>query len=115
MKNTIKLTPAQQKIMDRAQAQIDYARQHTFYDWYRHAYNTAKTLTDEEIDKCIKDWNTSCPTLKDYERKSYEGARNGEAIMTTNTKTLTALVNMGLIKIIKLGGNYPDTIQILNY
>lgn len=111
----VKLTPAQQNVMDKAYEQIDYARTHNFYDWYRHAHGTAKNLTDEEIDKRIKDWNTTYPTLKDYQRKAYEGCKNGEAIVIANTKTLNALVNMGLIKIIELTGSYTDTIQVLNY
>lgn len=114
MKN-IKLTPAQQKVMEQAYAQIDYARTHNFYDWYRNGRKSAKHITDEEIDKRIKDWNTTYPELKDYHRKSYEGSKNGEAIIIANTKTLNALVNMGLIKIIELTGTYTDTIQVLNY
>lgn len=112
----MKLSTAQKKVIDDATAKIDFARSHNFYDWYRKAMNCA-TYSDDRIDQVMARNDEKLFGIggKEYEMRSYEGYKNGEVLVTANTKTLAKLEEMGVIKIIKEGGMYPDLIKVINY
>lgn len=113
MKN-IKLTPAQQKVMDRAYKDIDDARNNDFYGWFNIGYNN--TLTKEEIDERVERWNNRYND--NYHHETYENRKKGIVLTHCNTKTLRKLEEMGLIKIIEdsTGTQFGlDVVQVLNY
>ena len=115
MKN-IKLTPAQQKVMDRAYKDIDDARNNDFYGWYNLAYNCDHTK--EVIDEHIENFEKRFPGLKNYHHETYEETKNGRVLTHCNTKTLRKVEEMGLIKIIEdsTGTQFGlDVVQVLNY
>lgn len=113
MKN-IKLTPAQQKVMDRAYKDIDEARNNDFYGWFNIAYNC--NATKEEIDERVELWYNRYHEY--YYHEKYEETKNGMVLTHCNTKTLRKLEEMGLIKIIEdsTGTLFGlDVVQVLNY
>lgn len=105
MKN-IKLTPAQQKVMNEAYKDIDLARNNSYEAWVR---KTVRGMTDEYIEEAIWTGNR---------RDWYEDRKNGRVLTHCNTKTLRKLEEMGLIKIIEdsTGSTWGiDTVKVLNY
>ena len=113
MKN-IKLTPAQQKVMDRAYKDIDEARNNDFYGWFKIAYKCNETK--EEIDERVERWYNRYH--ENYYHENYEKTKNGMVLTHCNTKTLRKLEEMGLIKIIEdsTGTKFGlDVVQVLNY
>lgn len=110
----VKLTPAQQKVMDRAYKDIDEARNNDFYGWFNIAYNC--DLTKEEIDERVERWYNRYH--ENYYHEKYEETKNGMVLTHCNTKTLRKLEEMGLIKIIEdsTGTQFGlDVVQVLNY
>ena len=116
------LSKAQQTVIENAKEEIDFARTHNFYDWYRH-YGSLfeRKLNDEEIDSLLDERErTGWKTSKEIERKKYEMNRNGISYLCHATgATLKKLKTLGLIEIIKdsTGETFFgfDTIKILNY
>ena len=110
----VKLTPAQQKVMDKAYKDIDDARNNDFYGWYNIVYNCKHTK--EEIDEEVKRWVDRYN--ENYYHENYENRKNGMVLTHCNTKTLRKLEEMGLIKIIEdsTGTHIGlDVVQVLNY
>ena len=97
----MKLSKAQQRVIDYAKADIDFARTHTIREW---AIKGEGLISEENIAYKIENYG-----------KYYERQKNAICLTTANTKTLEALRDMGLIEIIRVGGSFPDTIKILNY
>lgn len=105
MKN-IKLTPAQQKVMEKAYRDIDLARNNNYEAWIR---KTIKGFTDEYIEDRIR-----LEDRKDW----YEDRKNGIVLTSCNTRTLKKLEDLDLIEIIKdsTGSTWGiDVVKVLNY
>ena len=91
----MKLSKAQQKVMDEARKEIDYARTNTLYEWAGALKSVAE----------------------DY-REYYENNRNGIVLTRCNSKTLEKLEKLGLIEILYDSKNKKDGIdhvKVLNY
>lgn len=102
----VKLTPAQEKVMNKAYKDIDLARNNNYAEWVR---KSIKGFTDEYIEDRIR-----LEDRKDW----YEDRKNGIVLTCCNTKTLRKLEELGLIKIIEdsTGSTWGiDTVKILNY
>ena len=115
----MKLTAAQQKIMDQAKADITFARTHTLIEWATEvsgwtdnrrlanlkAYRAdAETLMNEEIARYAE-------TYSAY----YEREKEGIVLTQCNSRTLKKLECIGMIEIIKDGRSHIDTIKVLNF
>ena len=127
----MKLTKAQQKIIDEARQKIDYARTHDFIHWV--SLRCCGYDLDEDWDAVPNPFLSNAYVLKQAQdmvandetgyrcfephhwAKRYEAQKNGESIVHTNSKTLEALERMGLIEIIHDGRSGWDTIKLLNY
>lgn len=111
-----KFSKVQEEILNRAKAEIDFARDHNFYDWYRHVFN-CNFYTDERIDERMKEQEEKWNGIggKAYEEDHYNRYRNGITLVTANTRTLAALEKLGAIRIVKEGGSYPDWIEVIGY
>lgn len=104
----MKLSKAQQEVMDKARKDIDIARQYDYPEWYRV---TQTWCRKDAIEK-----NIANGQLKEY----WEADRRGEVLTHCNSKTLEKLQALGLIEIIhdsKKDKSYYgiDTIKVLNY
>ena len=110
---TMKLSKAQQAVMDHAKGRIDFARSATYFDWMKKAY---RLETDAD---CVRNIEESKRVFGyDYGARRYEEERNGITIVHCNSKTLYKLQEYGLIEIIEdsNGRSYGiDTIKVLNY
>ena len=101
----MKLSNAQQKIMDKAKADIDFARKTDYPEWL----GKNSCVREDAFEKAVEEGY-----LKEY----WEAERRAEVLTHCNTKTLRKLVEYGLIEIIEdsTGENYGiDTIKVLNY
>lgn len=111
----MKLSKAQQAVMDQAKSNIDFARNNTYYTWIRkHFYS--REMTDEEIQEMIE--RDKKAFGYEYEAKRFEEERNGITLAQCNSRTLYKLQEYGLIEIIEdsKGHTYGiDTIKVLNY
>ena len=133
---TMKLTKAQQEVMNHAKQNIDYARTHDFIHWI------ARHFTQLDLEK---DWdafpnpylsneialqrareaveNDKHPVMSNdieifpanHRRSAYEDEKNGITLCIASSNTLRALERMGLIEIITDAGRGVDHIRILNY
>ena len=117
-----KLSKAQQEVLDRAKYRIDFARTHSFCDWWRknESFWKYKEATDAEVyeileERTRKGW---IGTLE-WEMKHYEMERDGiDPYCHASSATIKKLETLGLIEIIyDSNGEYYgfDTIKILNY
>lgn len=118
----MKLSKAQQEVMEKAKERIDYARNHSFYDWYRHnsGYWRIKEMSDAEIDAELAQREADeYKGTKEYEMTRYEMNKNGiDYLCHASSSTIKKLEMLGLIEIIKdSNGEYYglDQIKILNY
>ena len=127
----MKLTKAQQMIIDDAKRDVDYAREHDFLHW------VSKNLCGYDLDR---DWDAvpnpylsnefvlrnAQETIAEDEtgneyfepfhwKKKYERQKEGECLTRANSRTLEALERIGLIEIIHDGRSNIDTIKLLNY
>lgn len=107
----IRLTKAQQSVIDEVKNFTDIARKYeTFEDYF--------------IYECASKEPSSCNTVEKYKAKNIEGFNRFKKVwedqkkaigcIRCNTKTLLKLEELNLIEIITLNGNY-DTIRVLNY
>lgn len=116
----VKLSKAQQEVLDTAKERIDFARTHSFYDWFREGDRYFRDATDEEI-KAVIDKRTAEGSVInwEYETTHYEWNRNGiDYLCHASSATIRKLESLGLIEIIKdSNGEYYgfDQIRILNY
>ena len=131
----MKLTKAQQDVMDWAKKEIDYARTHDFLHWISYTsgydldldwdahpnpYLSNEGVMNEALRMVEKDKH---PTIVDgyeifpagYWMSRYEARKEGIAITHASSNTLRALERMGLIEIINDAGRGIDTIKVLNY
>lgn len=127
----MKLTKAQQEIIDIAREDVDYAREHDFLHWVSKClcgYDLERDwdavpnpfLSNEFVMKKALDTIAEDETGNEYFeplhwKKSYEREKEGEAIVHANSKTLEALERMGMIEIIHDGRRGWDRIKLLNY
>ena len=112
----MKLSKAQQRVIDEAKEQIDVARM----------YNTFEEYFDNYYGKryCNSNYNTS-EKYKERDLEKFETLRgwweeriNGIVYTSANSKTLYKLEQLGLIEIIYDAKNESygiDNIKILNY
>ena len=104
----MKLSEAQKKIIEKAHNDIDYARTHMLVEWAaKNLGYLGRKLGEYEIDR-IKSY------ANDY-KKYYEREKNGIVLCRANSRTIKKLEEMGLVEILNDGGNFPDTLKILNY
>lgn len=125
----MKLSKAQEAVMNKAKADIDFARSHTLREW---AQKTDPHITVEAVERLVR--NASSYGLTEEEmrkqcekeivnymntyKKYYEDERKGIVLTNCNSRTLVKLETMGLIEIIhdSNGTTYGiDTIKVLNY
>lgn len=113
-----KLTKAQQTVIDKAKQQIAEARLYeTFEDYLTAQYEKTQKeyyinkvgWSEDKFYKSVADWIKS----DEWRRKYYESTKAGCPLITANTRTLKALEKAGLIEIVDAGGQYPDTIRII--
>ena len=111
----MKLSKAQQGIMDEAKERIDFARSATLYNWIRKRY-LLETASDDKISAIIE--RDKKIFGYDFIANSYEEEKNGITVVMCNSRTLYKLRDYGLIEIIKdsNGRTYAcDVIKVLNY
>lgn len=125
----MKLSKAQQEVMNKAKAQIDFARTHTVFEWAQEKTHT----TNEDIERMVsqadlyystpekmrKSLNERIERYVEQYSEYYERERRGEVLTHCNSKTLEKLEKMGLIEIEfdskGYGGYGIDRVKILNY
>ena len=119
----MKLSKAQQEVMDKAKERIDYARTHSFHDWFRNntCADYVKEMSDQEVDALI-DKRTEQGWIgnRSYEENHYQMNRDGiDYLCHASGATIKKLETLGLIEIIKDStgtGTYAfDAIKVLNY
>ena len=132
----MKLTKAQQEVLDHAKKDIDYARTHDFLHWIAKHFTQLDLeedwdsfpnpyLSNEEAMKRAIEAveNDKNPVIRDdieifpanHRRKWYEEEKSGMATTIASSNTLRALQRMGLIEIIVDAGRGVDRIRVLNY
>lgn len=124
----MKLSKAQEAVMNQAKEKIDYARSHTLREWAQKKTHH----TDEDIERQVANAYKHRCTEEEMRKyceedivgymekygKYYEDERNGVVLTNCNSRTLVKLETMGLIEIIQdsNGTTYGiDTIKVLNY
>ena len=118
----MKLSKAQQTVMDEAKERISFARNHSFCDWFRNnsGYWRIKEMTDAEVYEELNR-RTEADYIRnlDYEVNHYEMNRSGiDYLCHASSATIKKLESLGLIEIIHdSNGEYYgfDTIKVLNY
>lgn len=120
--NTVKLTAAQQRVLDQAKREIDYARNcKDVWDYAIRNYCIVLNGTATEEDKAelrASQQSFTKPTQVENLTRNWERVKQGIVwTIRVNSKTLLKLEELGLIEIIELmNGTYGmDTIRILNY
>lgn len=132
----MKLSKAQQEVMDRAKKEIDFARTHTAYEWAKNqkfGFVGTPEEQDSYIERLCENFtaygakskeemmNKFIEEIKGYadEYHEYKKEReNGIVLTRCNSKTLWKLQELGLIEIISdsNGSAYGiDIIKVLNY
>ena len=123
----MKLTEAQNYIIEKAHKEIDFSRTHTIIEWATYEKFNCEKLEDSLIARNWKNYgytsledtlNTLRKTVDDYIEKYgkyYENSKKGIVLTQANSRTLKALERLNLIEIINDGRSYIDTIKILNY
>ena len=124
----MKLTKAQNELLNRMTTKIDFARTHTLTEWAQER----KGYTEEKIDRMIKsselyrktpeemmtcianEISNYAETYADY----YNEERSGIVNVICNSKPLKKLEEYGLIEILydSTGTGFGlDTVKVLNY
>lgn len=112
----MKLSKAQQAVIDKAKKDIDFARNSSFSDWHQKAFR----CTPEEEDAHLRrvgnekdvEWH------RNWSTKRFEEEKAGIVLTMCNSRTLAKLSELGLIEIIQdsNGQHYGiDTVKVLNY
>lgn len=120
----MKLSKAQQSVIEKAKKEIDLARENNFYDWQRKRYGfviwnckPVREMTDEEIDKMLLEQKQQGYNIKE---ERYQKLLNGVTdTCHASGSTLKKLEALGMIEIIKdsTGEHYYgfDEIKIIGY
>ena len=119
----MKLSKAQEEVINNAKARIDFARTQNFFGWYMGYYagnyERKNIHTPEELDAYLENrTGRDNRTMKDLTTERYQNAINGIVPCIANSRTLKKLEELGIIEIIydsngdRLG---LDEIRILNY
>ena len=123
----MKLTKAQNYIMEKAHKEIDFARTHTLIEWATNERYNCIDIKDTVIARRFNEYgyksledaiNDVEKELQEYAEKYgkyYYNEKNGVVLTQANSRTLKALERLNLIEIIEDGGSYIDSIKILNY
>lgn len=110
----MKLSKAQQAVMENAKNRIDFARTHSFDEWHlKHFRNTI-----DEYKQRNGENSEAHKSHIDYVTKRYEEERRGITLAHCNSKTLYKLREYGMIEIVEdsKGETYGiDVIKVLNY
>lgn len=100
----MKLTPAQQKVIDKAKANIDNARTMNFEEWLLKVQHINVSVNSEIAQRLLE---------------HYEEQKSAIVLTHCNSKTLEKLQSFGLIEIIHDSKNDTsyviDKVKILNY
>ena len=118
----VKLSKAQQAVMDDAREQIDRARRfERMIDWYMDDdYWRNRGKSAEEVIEYLKSRTFGFEDYNgyDYYEKAWQDRKNGIALTMCNSRTLYKLQEMGLIEIVEdsKGATYGiDKVKVLNY
>ena len=123
----MKLTKAQNYIMEKAHKEIDFARTHTLIEWATKKRYYCIDIKDTVVARRFNEYgyksledaiNEVEKELQEYAEKYgkyYYNEKNGIVLTRANSRTLKALEKMQLIEIIEDGKSYTDMIKILNY
>lgn len=117
----MKLTSAQQKVIDKAKAEIDEARNFNNVKEYckYQMRNTYAEIENENTSQKRREWLQS--RIEEWSKiwvHEYERLTQNIVLTHCNTKTLEKLAEFGLIEIVydSTGEHYGvDKIKILNY
>jgi hypothetical protein len=107
-----KLTKTQQEVLDRAIDHINEARAIDFEAW---VIRSGIHKTFDEYFKWMVAWNgrEMAEKFVTMDREFYNDTRNGIVTLQANTNTLKALEKKGYIKIIEIGGEWLDKVEVL--
>ena len=110
----MKLSKAQERRLGEAKANIDMARSYDTYEEYEYNNNRywSGRYTLEEAREKISKNDNEC---NNFYSNLYKEYRKGKALVIANSRTIEKLEELGLIKIINIGGNYPDLIEVIGY
>ena len=123
----MKLTEAQNYIIEKAHKEIDFARTHTIIEWATNARYNCIDIKDtvvvrmfdrygyKSLDDAINHVKKELQEYAEKYGKYYYNEKNGIVLTRANSRTLKALEKMQLIEIIEDGKSYTDMIKILNY
>ena len=119
----MKLSKAQEKVLNTAKERIDYARTHDLYDWWRKGHEVEEWTNEQVEDQWDKFSNRYNGMFgKEYEMKLYEKNVAGiDYLCQASKATLAKLEELGLIEIIYDSSNTSrrgygfDEIRLLNY
>lgn len=123
----MKLSKAQQEVMETVKQEIDFARTHTLYEWaenekFRNGYDRIVSNYSrygfKNAEEAMAYIEGEIRSYGEKYRRYYENERNGIVLTHCNSKTIAKLESLGLIEIIRdsNGESYGlDTIKVLNY
>ena len=115
----MKLSKTQEQVLEWAKKDIDFARAHNFYDWFRGTHHWFSDYTDEMIDADFAEKEQlGYLGTKSYEMDRYNDRKNGITVTMCNSRTLYKLQELGLIEIIEDSNGEKfgvDHIKVLNY
>lgn len=123
----MKLSKAQQKVIDDAKKDIDFARTHSLREWAAKRCRRSETdriITNYSLygyrtrEEALKAMNEEIDKFINKYSESYENNKNGIVFTYCNSRTLAKLQKLGLIEILydSEGEHFGiDTIKILNY
>lgn len=111
----MKLSKAQQKIIDESKERIDIARSYGTFEEYFNSYESKYYNNNYNTAEKLKKRN---PKLFEGCKEWWENNIRGIVLVSANSRTLYRLVELGLIEIIYDAKNEIygcDTIKLLNY
>ena len=112
----MKLSKAQQAVIDKAKKDIDFARNASYAEWHLKAFRCTPEEQDAHLrrvgDERDVEWH------KNWCMKRFEEEKNGIVLTMCNSRTLEKLKELGLIEIIHDSNGQHcgiDTVKVLNY